>query len=148
MKDINITKEELEKIYYINKEIIMWQRELDKLKCASLVKSPIISDMPRGGQPVGMEDYAINLAECEAMIAGLLARVQEQRKRIMEFINSMDDSLMKQIIFYRHISCMTWNEVARSIGGGNTEDSIKKVYQRYLKKAKVVPYVPSVCVIM
>lgn len=134
MKDAKITKDELRKIYYINREIIMWQRELDKLKCASLVKSPIISDMPRGGQHKGMEDYAINLAECEAMIAGLLARVQAQRKRIMEFINGIDDSLLKQIIFYRHISCMTWNEVANMIGGGNTENSVRMAYNRYFNK--------------
>lgn len=129
-----LTKEELRQIYYINREIIMWQRELDRLKCTSLVRSPIISDMPRGGCPRGIEDYAVDLVEYETIINGLLAKVQVQRKRIVEFINGIDDSLMKQIIFYRHISCMTWNEVAAEIGGGNTEESVKKIYQRYFKK--------------
>lgn len=129
-----LTKEELRQIFYINKEIQMWQRELDKLRCTSLVKSPIISDMPRGGQHKGMEDLAIDLAEYETIIKGLLAKVQIQRKRIVEFIDGIDDSLMKQIVFYRHISCMSWNEVASSIGGGNTEDSVRMAYNRYFKK--------------
>ncbi len=133
-KDTKLTKEELREIYYINREIVMWQRELDRLKCTSLVKSPTISDMPRGGCPRGIEDYAVDLVEYETIINGLLAKVQVQRKRIVEFINGIDDSLMKQIIFYRHISCMTWNEVANEIGGGNTEESVKKIYQRYFKK--------------
>lgn len=134
VKEIKLTKEELRQIYYINREIIMWQRELDRLKCTSLVKSPIISDRPRGGCHRGVEDLAVDLAEYETIIRGLLAKVQVQRKRIVEFINGIDDSLMKQIIFYRHISCMRWNEVAAEIGGGNTEDSVRMVYNRYFKK--------------
>lgn len=134
MENEKLTKDELRQIFYINREIAMWQRELDKLRCTSLVKSPIISDMPRGGSTRGMDDYAIDLAEHETIIAGLLAKLQVKRKRIMEFISGIDDSILKQIIFYRHISCMTWNEVARMIGGGNTENSVKKIYQRYFRE--------------
>lgn len=135
-KETKLTEKELRQIYYINREIIMWQRELDRLKCTSLVKSPIVSDMPRGGCHRGMEDYAVDLVEYETVIAGLLAKVQVQRKRIVEFINGIDDSLMKQIIFYRHISCMTWNEVAAEIGGGNTENSVKQTYSRFMRGLK------------
>jgi hypothetical protein len=34
----------------------------------------------------------------------------------------------------RVIDGLTWNEVADEIGGGNTENSVKKIYQRCLKK--------------
>ena len=63
----------------------------------------------------------------------LLAQVQVQRKKIIKFIQGIDDSLMKQIIFYRHISCMTWNEVADIIGGGNTEMGVRKAYSRFVR---------------
>ena len=111
----------------------MWQAELEKLRCKSLVKSPIVSDMPRGGKCIGIDDYASEIADYEIIIKGKLAEIQLQRKKIIEYINNIDDSLIRQIIFYRHISCMTWNEVATAIGG-NTENSVKKIYSRFLNK--------------
>lgn len=84
----------------------------------------------------GMADY-------EAVIKGLLARAQIQRKRIMDYINGIDDGFIRQIIFFRHVSCMTWNEVADSIGGGNTEENVKKRYYRFFKKQKDVPKCPE-----
>ena len=128
-----MTKNELRQIYNLNQEVRMLQRELDKLRCKSLVKSPTVDNMPRGGKKYGIDDYAADIADYEAAIRGLLAQAQIQRKKIIEYIESIDDSLMRQIIFYRHISCMTWNEVASAIGGGNTEGSVKMQYNRFFK---------------
>lgn len=111
----------------------MLQRELDKLRCKSLVKSPTVDNMPRGGKKYGIDDYAADIADYEKAIVGLLAQAQIQQKKIIEYIQGIDDSLMRQIIFYRHISCMTWNEVASAIGGGNTEGSVKMQYNRFFK---------------
>lgn len=127
-----MTKEELQQIFYINREIRMWQRELDKLRCKSLVRSPVISDMPRGGQKNDMSEEIAQIADYEAIIKGLLAKAQLRRKDIMDYIDSVEDALVRQIIFCRHISCMTWNEVADSVGG-NTEGSVKMTYNRFCK---------------
>ena len=129
---MKLTKDELKQIYYINKEIQMWQRELEKIRSQGLVKSPTISDMPKGGQKFDISEYVSAIADYEAVIRGLLAKVQIQRKKIIEYIEGVDDSLMKQIIFYRCVSCMTWQEVADAVGGNNTENSVKKAYSRFL----------------
>lgn len=129
---LKLTKDELKQIYYINKEIQMWQRELEKIRSQGLVKSPIISDMPKGGQKFDISDYVSAIADYEAVIRGLLAKVQIQRKKIIEYIEGVDDSLMKQIIFYRCVSCMTWQEVADAVGGNNTENSVRMMYNRFL----------------
>ena len=129
---LKLTKDELKQIYYINKEIQMWQRELEKIRSQGLVKSPTISDMPKGGQKFDISDYVSAIADYEAVIRGLLAKVQIQRKKIIEYIEGVDDSLMKQIIFYRCVSCMTWQEIADAVGGNNTENSVKKAYSRFL----------------
>lgn len=128
---IKLTKNELKQIYNINREIKMWQKELNKLKGQSLVRSPIISDMPKGGKKFDMSDYISAITDYETVIRGLLAELQIQRKKIIEYIESIDDSLMRQIIFYRNVSCMTWWEVADAIGGNNTENSVKKAYSRF-----------------
>ena len=111
----------------------MWQNEIDKLRCKCLVKSPIISDMPRGGKCIDLADYAAEMADYEAIIKGLLAKVQVQRKRIMDYIEEIDDSLMRQIVYYRHITCMNWREVANNMGGNNTENGVKKAYSRFMQ---------------
>ena len=128
---IKRTKNELKQIYNINREIKMWQKELNKLKGQSLVRSPIISGMPKGGKKFDMSDYISAITDYETVIRGLLAELQIQRKKIIEYIESIDDSLMRQTIFYRNVSCMTWWEVADAIGGNNTENSVKKAYSRF-----------------
>lgn len=133
-----MTKKELKQIYYLNREITMWQNELDKLRCKCLVKSPIISDMPRGGKSIDLADYVAEMADYEAIIKGLLAKVQVQRKRIMDYIEEIDDSLMRQIVYLRNVCLMGWEEVAKTIGGGNSGEYIRVKYYRYFKKNDTV----------
>ena len=68
-----VTKEELKQIYYINKEIKMWQKELDRLECKSLVKGQEITDMPFGsGTSDKVADLAIEKADIRLIIEGKL----------------------------------------------------------------------------
>lgn len=128
-----MTKEELKQIYYLNKEIKMWQRELDRLQCKSLVKGQEITGMPHvPGISDKVGDIATEIKYIEDIIKGLLARIQIERRRIMEYIDNIDDSLLRQIIFLRNVSCMSWNQIAKEIGN-NTEDSVRKMYDRFIK---------------
>ena len=130
-----LTREELKQIYYINNEIKMWQKELDRLECKSLVKGQEITDMPRGsGTSDKVADLAIEKADIKLIIEGKLKEIQLQRKRIIEYIDSIDDSLLRQIMFFRNISCMTWKQIASELGGYNSEECIKKIYQRHFRK--------------
>lgn len=128
-----MTKEELKQIYYINKEIKMWQKELEQLQCRSLVKGQEITDMPfDGGTSDKVGDMAVEMADIESIIRGKLAEVQMQRKRIIGYINGIDDSLLRQIMFLRNVSCMNWNQVARELG--NTENCVKQIYSRHFRE--------------
>lgn len=126
-----MTKEELKQIFYLNKEVKMWQKELESLQCQSLVKGQEITDMPFGS---GISDkvgrMAVEMADIEAIIRGKLAEIQLQRKRIIQYISNIEDSYLRQIVFLRNVSCMSWNEIAREIGGNNTEDSVRMTYNR------------------
>lgn len=128
-----MTREELKQIYYINKEIKMWQRELDRLQCKSLIGSQNLDGMPKGsGKSDKVADLAVNKAEIEEIINGKLAEIQVQRKRIMNYINNIDDSLLRQIMFLRNVSCMNWNQVARELN--STENCVKQIYSRHFRK--------------
>ena len=127
-----MTKDELKQIYYINKEIKMWQRELDRLQCKSLAGGTSIDGMPRGnGTNDKVADIAIERVEIEEIINGKLAEIQVQRKRIMNYINGIEDSLLRQIMFLRNVSCMNWKQVARELN--ITEGCAKMTYHRHFK---------------
>lgn len=128
-----MTKEDLRQIYYLNREIKMWQEELARIQCRSIAQSPQITGMPRGaGQGDPVASMAADIADIEVIIRGKLAEIQIQRKRILEYIDTVEDSLIRQILFYRHVSCMSWTQVAMEIGGDNTPDGVRKIHDRFL----------------
>lgn len=51
---------------------------------------------------------------------------------VLDFIESIDDSHMRMIITYRIIENYSWGQVADAMRGGNTEDSVKKAFYRFM----------------
>lgn len=129
-----MTKRKLQQIYYLNKEIDMWQKKLVNKNSKSYIKTQQITGMPFGsGITDNTANRAIDTADIDLIIRGKLAEIQAVSKDIMQFISEIDDSLMRQIICYRNIDLLQWNEIAKLIGGNNTENSIKQMYSRFLK---------------
>lgn len=125
--------------YYIHREIVMWETKLKQLRENSEAKaSPtyiqggrsenMISD-PTGGT-------GTKYAEIEGIIDGLLSEVKIAEKNIIIYINTLTDSLERQIVFYRCIEYMPWKKVAHKIGGGNTADSVRKRFDRMFPRKK------------
>jgi len=52
---------------------------------------------------------------------------------VMDFIESIEDSRMRMIVTYRFIENYSWGQVADAMGGGNTEDCIKKAFYRFME---------------
>lgn len=53
-----------------------------------------------------------------------------------KWIDGIEDPFIREIARERIEKKKTWRQVAASIGGGNTEDSVRKAYTRYTKKKK------------
>ena len=53
---------------------------------------------------------------------------------VESFISSIDDSYTRRLISFRVVDGLTWFEVAEKMGGGNTEDGVRKAYERFLEK--------------
>lgn len=70
----------------------------------------------------------------KATLTSLEMELLETLNSVEEFIASVDDSRMRRIVTLRFIENLSWNEVARHIGGGNTEDSVKKAFYRFMEK--------------
>ena len=70
----------------------------------------------------------------KATLANLELELLETLNQVEEFIASVDDSRMRRIITLRFIDNLSWNKVANHIGGGNTEDCVKKSFYRFMEK--------------
>lgn len=70
----------------------------------------------------------------KATLTSLEMELLETLNKVEEFIASVDDSHMRRIINLRFIENLSWNRVADRIGGGNTEDSVKKAFYRFMDK--------------
>lgn len=58
----------------------------------------------------------------------------ELQNDVEEYIESIADSRMRRIIRMRFLDKLTWNQVADNIGGGNTEDSVRMAFNRFIEE--------------
>ena len=129
-----MTRKELSQIYYLSKELKMWKEESQKLQDRIESTGKWLDGMPRGSDisdKVG--NLAAALADARTMVVVKELEIQTQRRRIIDYIDKIDDSLLRQIIFYRCVSCMQWREVSQTIGG-ISETAAKQSFSRYLRE--------------
>ena len=138
-----MTKPELEQIYYLNRELKMWETELERVRCKSLVGSPLPSNSHGSGVSDKVADRAERIIELENRIIAKRDEIQRLRDEAVEYIYSIPDSLTRQIVYYRCVSLMSWRRVAYEVGGNNTEESVKKIYYRFFGKQKSCPECPG-----
>ena len=138
-----MTKAELEQIYYLNRELKLWETELERVRCKSLVGSPLPGNSHGSGVSDKVADRAERIIELENRIIAKRDEIQRLRDEAVEYIYSIPDSLTRQIIYYRCVSLMSWRRVAYEVGGNNTEESVKKIYYRFLGKQKSCPECPD-----
>lgn len=70
----------------------------------------------------------------KATLVNLELELTETLNLVEEFIAGVEDSRIRRIITLRFIENLSWNKVADRIGGGNTEDSVKKMFYRFMEK--------------
>ena len=129
-----MTKQQLEQIYYTARELNMWEHELERLKA----RSPVSSPQPHIGSSGGTSDPTAQKTErvisLEDKIQKLKYKLQAERDEAVQFVLTIPNSVTRMIVYYRCISLMSWRKVAYEIGGGNTEESVRKIYTRFCEK--------------
>jgi hypothetical protein len=69
----------------------------------------------------------------KATLSGLELEIMETLNKVEEFISTIKDSHIRRIVTLRVVDGLTWNQVAGKIGG-NTEDSVRKAFDRFMEK--------------
>ena len=129
-----MTKAELEQIYYLNRELKLWETELERVRCKSLVGSPLPGNSHGSGVSDKVADRAERIIELENRIIAKRDEIQRLRDEAVEYIYGIPDSLTRQIIYYRCVSLMSWRRVAYEVGGNNTPDGVRMIYNRFMER--------------
>lgn len=161
-----MTVKELSKLYRLNREVELNMRQLERLEAErdederllqelrqtiGDVSSPALSDMPKA-QNVGnpTESAVLRVVQLESNIQRKHEAVLDmrviistrqtlcllERKRLEEYINTVDDSLLRQIFTLRFVNGLPWEQVAFSIGKEYKGETARKLCYRYLKQHK------------
>lgn len=128
-----MTTRELSRLYWLNREIAVEKNRLAELEAAATGITQKINGLPH---VTGISDktaMAAEIADAKAIIEAKTMMAVVEYNRLNRYIASVDDSLVRQIMMLRFVSGLPWNQVADSIGGNNSEDSVKKICYRYLK---------------
>jgi hypothetical protein len=129
-----VTNKELSQLYYLNKEIKQLESKLMELETTAYKATPNLTGIPGSGKcsdKVGR--YAAEIADLKALINLNIKKCWHEKRRLERYIQSIDDSLIRQIFFLRYIELKKWEDVAASLGGNNTENSVKQIHSRYLR---------------
>lgn len=106
---------------------------LTALEAAAVPRSPQFDGMPHTlgyGDRVG--ELAAEIADMRTRAANLEDEARWASHEVSQFIDSIPDDQARLIFRLRFLRGLSWGEVAAVIGGGNTENSVKKICYRHL----------------
>ena len=130
-----MTIKELSQLYHLNREIEQEKHRLQELEAAAINTASSITGLPHVGGISDKTAIAAQIADSKAIIEAKIALSVVEYNRLNRYINSVEDSLTRQILSLRFVNGLSWNQVAMSIGGGNTADGARKKVTRYLKQS-------------
>ncbi len=128
-----MTKKELSRYYYLKEEIKRDKNEIEKLNTELTHITQMLSDMPKGSSKrERTEEILDELTKRDNLLHEKMVRAEKERNKILQYINGIDDSLIRLIIQYRYLNLLTWTKVAYFVGGNNTPDSVRMLSDRYI----------------
>ena len=138
-------KDLAERIASTQRNIENIERRLQKIEAGEVVKDKVY-----GGEG-GIQGFVIEgvpTAEYEMLKTSLLRKklllekqidIQREQEEVVllalteveEFITRIEDSHIRRIVRFRVVDGLTWKQVAHRMGGGNTEDGVRKAFDRF-----------------
>jgi hypothetical protein len=130
-----LTKNELFQLRFLNHEAKQIQTRIEELEGFASSCTAHITGLPKisvKSDIIGK--YASELADIKKLLELKQMECLCQFDLLNRFIQSVDDSEMRQILTYRYISGFQWDQIAVHIGYGASEDSVRKAHDRFLQK--------------
>lgn len=136
-----MNKQELSQLYYLNKEIELIKQQIQETDCIMTqdsVKGSSV-DFPYTQHSIkiygaDIKDFDRRMKRLKNRLSRKLSELMDLRDEINEYIESISDSKIRMILTLRYVNGLNWRQIAFSIGGNNTEESVKKAAYRFLKE--------------
>lgn len=126
----------LENFRYLKKAKEICERQIrEAIRSLGELTGVNLGGTPAGGNRLSVQERAVErLEHLRRMYEYRLERYQKELIEVETFIDGIDNVLTQQVFILRFVKGYRWSKVAMEIGGGNTEDSVRKVCSRYLEK--------------
>ncbi len=129
-----MTLRELSKYYKLHERLERNRQMLSSLSAAAGPGAQVLTGMPHApGVSDKVSDLVIEMEDLKERIAYLEVECAQEKKKLEQYIGKIRDDQIRMVFRLRFIHCMTWPQVADTIGGGNTANSVKLICHRYLK---------------
>ncbi|MCI8414954.1 MAG: hypothetical protein HFF00_04920 [Ruminiclostridium sp.] len=134
-----MTLQELSTYYKLNEQLEQNREMLSSLYTATRPGAQVITGMPHAqGVSDKVGDLAIEIGDLQSRIDHLESRCAEEKKKLEKYIDTIRNDQTRMIFRLRFIHCMTWFQVAETIGGQNTVNSVKATCYRHVKSCSSV----------
>lgn len=129
-----MTREKLEQYVKLCREAKLWEQELDELRR----KQKTVKDTVRGSMssfPYTVHTVTVEgktsrkIQSHEKRLVVMRQRVAEMLDEIDDFIDGLEDSQLRQIVYYRYVKDYKWPKTAYLMH--NKESTLKMRWKRY-----------------
>ncbi len=127
-----MTIKELSQLYYLKKEIAKLEKQLQDLQDASTRATVTVSDSPRSGRVSSPTALGADICELKTMLEDIRQQRIAEYKRLLGYINSIEDSYTRQVMTLRFVDGLKWEEVADALN--TTSWSVKHLCYRFVDK--------------
>ena len=133
-----MTLQRLNEHFDLVQKLATAREALVSLRTAAEPGAQRLTGMPHGtGTSDIVSALAVNIVMTRNRIEGLEKEVSESAAEIQSWLSTIDDDFIRTLFIFRFLCGMTWQDVASSVGGGNTESGVKMACYRYLFEKSV-----------
>lgn len=136
-----MTKQELEEVFYIKKEIENLEKRIERKE----KQSPDTSDVVQNGYKRHAVIYGIDvkraykIQQLNSKLKKFKIELVEKKREIIDYIQKVPFSEIRQILMFKYIDGYTWIKIAHEMNkiyktDKYNEDNIRIKIDRYLEK--------------
>jgi hypothetical protein len=130
-----MTMKELYQLHYLAKLIERDKNEIRMIEERLGVKSPSLTGMPHApGAHDKLGEGVPELVDRKNELEERKKLYEAERNKLRSYIESVSDLHVRLIMQLRFLDLMSWQEVADFAEGKNSEDSVRMLVKRYLKR--------------
>ena len=130
-----MTYEELSQLYALKREVEDLNRRIQEIEIRAEPGAQKLTGMPLSqGASDKVGEAGAAAGDLHTVLEEMQNRCAAERLRLESYIAGIDDSHIRLIFRLRFVDGLKWEDVARNVGGNNTEASVRMACKRWIEK--------------